>query len=349
MEKDNKQTISRRKFIGSSILTASGIMVGTNAVIGAPAIIKNYGKDGSMFNGVQIGVITYSFRSLPDQSAEATLQYVKDCGISAIELMGGPAESYAGMPENPVDRRSMFGLWRKRRNGEELTEEEEKQLAEFQAQNEAYGKKVAEWRSKVSMDKFKEVKKMYNAAGVKIYAFKPSAFGTNNSDAEINYGFSAAKALGASHVTLEHPSDDARTKKLGEMAAKHKVYVAYHGHEQQTPTFWDTALQQSKYNALNLDAGHYVAAGNPSVLDIINAKHDRIKSMHMKDRQTPANGKGNLPWGQGDTPIGEILATISKNKYKFPATIELEYQVPEGSDAVAEVRRCVEFCQKSLA
>ena len=124
MENENKiQAISRRKFIGSSILTASGMVAGGKSVVGAPAIIRNFGKPNSMINGVQIGVITYSFRSMPDQSAEATLQYVKDCGISAIELMGEPAESYAGMPENPVDRRTMFGLWRKRRNGEKLTQE----------------------------------------------------------------------------------------------------------------------------------------------------------------------------------------------------------------------------------
>src|SRR5690349_18625271 len=58
-------------------------------------------KPNSKFNGVQIGVITYSYRSMPDQSAEATLKYVLGSGISAIELMDGPAEMYAGRPEGP--------------------------------------------------------------------------------------------------------------------------------------------------------------------------------------------------------------------------------------------------------
>lgn len=351
MGKFEKQhnSLSRRKFIGSSILTAGGIVAGTSTVFSAPSIIRSYGKPNSKVNGVQIGVITYSFRSMPDQSAEATLKYVTECGISAIELMGGPAESHAGMPENPVNRRAYRGLSRKGRDGGELTDDEKKQLEEMRAQMKAYDKQVQEWRNTVSMDKFKEVKKMYANAGVSIYAFKPRAFGKQNTDAEMDYGFRAAKALGASHVTLEHPSDDAHTKKLGEMAAKHKIYVAYHGHEQQTPTFWDTALQQSKYNALNLDAGHYVAAGNPSVIDLINAKHDKILSMHMKDRQTPENGKKNLPWGEGDTPIVSILQTMRDKKYKFPSTVELEYQIPEGSDAVKEVQKCVEFCTKSLS
>lgn len=340
---------SRRQFLGTSALAASGLVIATPALFGTPAYIKNLGKPNSLISGVQFGVITYSYRSLPDQSAEATLKYVIESGISAIELMGEPAESFAGIPANPVDRSAFFGLMRKTRDGGTLTNDEQKQMEDMRAQMDAYSVEVQKWRSSVSMDKFKQLKKMYNDAGVKIYGFKPSAFGSRNTDAEIDYGFRAAKALGANQVTLEHPGNDEWTKKLGDMAVKHKIHVGYHGHEQQTPTFWDTALTQSKYNALNLDAGHYVAAGNPPVIDLIRTKHDRISSMHIKDRQTPANGKGNLPWGQGDTPLKEIFKLMSANKYKFPATIELEYQVPENSDAVTEVAKCLEFCRKALA
>jgi len=340
--------VSRRKFIGSSLALSAGIMVGGSKLIAAPAIIRNLGKPNSLIKGVQIGVITYSFRSMPDQSAEATLKYVLQTGLSAIELMGEPAESFAGVPVNTVDRNAFFALMRKSRDGGQLSDDEKKKMDDMRAEMEAYGKEVAKWRETVSMDKFAQMKKMYSDAGVKIYGFKPSAFSARNTDAEMDYGFRAAKALGATHVTLEHPADDAMTKKLGDMAAKHKIYVAYHGHEQQTPTFWDTALSQSPYNALNLDAGHYVAAGNPSVIDLIKVKHDRIASMHIKDRQKPENGKGNLPWGKGDTPIGEILKLMSTNKYKFPATIELEYEVPAGSDCVKEVGICLDFCRKAL-
>ena len=56
------------------------------------------GKPNSKIEGVQIGTITYSYRSMPDQSAEATLKYILESGINAVELMGGPIESYAGIP-----------------------------------------------------------------------------------------------------------------------------------------------------------------------------------------------------------------------------------------------------------
>lgn len=348
MKNKSNQTLSRRKFIGTTASLVAGAAVAPS-LMGAPGILKFYNKPNSLINGVQIGVITYSYRSMPDQSAEATLKYVLDSGVSAIELMGDPAESFAGSPKNPVDRMKFFQLMRAQRSGTELTEDQKKEMADMQAQMDDYNKQLATWRATVSMKKFEALKKMYNDAGVHIYAFKPNAFGQNNSDAEITYGMQAAKALGASHVTLEHPSDDAHTMRLGKLAKKNKVYVGYHGHEQQTPTFWDTALEQSKYNALNLDLGHYVAAGNPDPLVLIQAKHDRIKSMHIKDRQNPANGKENLPWGQGNTPLQAVLELMSKQKYKFPATVELEYEIPAGSDAVKEVQKCVDYCRKILA
>lgn len=348
MNYSKQNRMSRRKFIGTTATIAAGVAA-SPSLFGAPGILRFYNKPNSLINGVQLGLITYSFRSLPDQSAEATLKYVVDCGISAIELMGDPAESFAGKPDSPVDRRAFFGLMFKQRRGEELTDTEKQQLEEMRAQMDAYNKEVAAWREKVSMDKFVQLKKMYNDAGVQIYAFKPDAFGKNNTDAEVDYGMRAARALGASHVTLEHPSDDAQTQRLGELGKKNKVYVGYHGHEQQTPTLWDTALEQSKYNGLNLDFGHYVAAGNADPLAIVKAKSDRILSMHVKDRQTPANGKGNLLWGTGDTPIREVLQLMKAEKYKFPATIELEYNIPEGSDPIKEVQKCVEYCRKGLA
>jgi sugar phosphate isomerase/epimerase len=342
-----KSSVTRREFLAATGTIAAGLVTTANSAIGAPGILKFYGKHDSLIKGVQIGVITYSFRSMEDQSAEATLKYVKDCGISAIELMGGPAESYAGIPETTVDRRSYYGLRRKARGGE-LSDEEQKEYEELTAEMDAYSKSVVDWRTNVSMDKFEEFKKMYADAGVSIYAFKPSAFGVRNTDAEIDYGFRAAKALGANQVTLELPGDSAHTQKLGEYGSKYKIYIAYHGHEKQTPTWWDTALGQSEYNAMNLDLGHYVAAGNPNPLDLIKEKHDRIKSMHIKDRQKPKNGKGNLPWGEGATPIIKALKLMSKKQYAFPATIELEYTVPDGSDPVKEVTKCLEFCKVGL-
>lgn len=344
-----KKKSTRREFLGTAAMLVSGMAVSSNKLLGAPAFIRDLKKPHSIINGVQIGVITYSFRDLPDQSAEATVKYVLDCGISAVELMGGPAESFAGAPKNPGNFRAASPLMRKRSNKQELTEEEQKELAEVDAQMKAFRQEMAKWRLSAPMEKFEQVRKMFNQAGVQIYAFKPDTFGMQSTDAEIEYGLRAAKLVGAGHVTLEHPGNDAHTLKLGQMAQKHGLKVAYHGHEQQTPVFWDKALSQSPTNALNLDLGHYVAAGNADPLALIRQKHNRIASMHIKDRQTPEHGKGNLAWGQGDTPIKEALLLMRDQKYTFPATIELEYQVPQESNAIAEVKKCLEFCRNALS
>jgi sugar phosphate isomerase/epimerase len=349
MKIKDQTSFSRRHFLGTTATIVAGSVLGANKLFGAPAYIKDLFAPSSAINGVQIGLITYSFRDMPDQSAEATLQYVLDSGVRAIELMGDPAETYAGKPKNPVDFRAMFPLRRKKAQNQELTAEEQKQLDEMEAQAKAYREVVTKWRLTAPMKKFEQLAKIYKDAGVKIYGFKPDAFGTQHSDAEIEYGMRAAKTLGANQVTLEHPANDAHTLRLGKIAQKVGVKVGYHGHEQQTPTFWDTALAQSPANALNFDLGHYIAAGQPDPLGLIKSKHNRISSMHIKDRQAPANGKGNLVWGQGDTPITEVLSLMRSQKYTFPATIELEYQVPAGSTSVAEVKKCLEYCRKALS
>ncbi len=345
---ENQQT--RRQFLGATAALVSGAVVGSPPLFGAAAFIRNLGdKPNSLMSGVQIGVITYSFRDMPDQSAEATLQYVLDSGINAIELMGGPAESFAGMPKNSVDMRTVFPLMRKRRDKQELTADEQKTLTEADVQMKAYREEATKWRLSAPMATFEQVRKMYNQAGVQIYGFKPDVFGMQSTDGEINYGLRAAKMLGANQVTLEHPANDAHTLKLGTMAHTQGLRVGYHGHEQQTPTFWDTALAQSPGNALNFDLGHYVAAGQPDPLGLIREKHTRIASMHIKDRQTAEHGKGNLVWGRGDTPLLPVLKLMRDQKYTFPAVVELEYQVPAGSTSVAEVKKCVSFCRNALS
>ena len=80
----------------------------------------------------------------------------------------------------------------------------------------------------------------------------------------------------------------------------------------------------------------------------INKNHDRITSMHVKDRLNKENGGANQPWGNGNTPLKEILTTLRDKKYNIPATIELEYDIPEGSDAVKETKKCFEYAKTIL-
>ena len=331
---------SRRSFLQKSAIASLSLLTTTPSVWNT--LQSNFWalKPDSKIKGVQIGVITYSFRSLPS-TPDKLVKYCLDSGISAIELMGDSIEDYAGKPVNTVKLPP-------RVPGQpmQLTDEQKAQMA-------AYQKQVAEWRTGVSMDKFKAVRKMFKKAGISIYAFKPNALNANNTDAEIEYALKAAKALGAKSVTVELPKEEAQSKRLGDLAAKHKMYIGYHAHLQATDTAWNVALSQSPYNSMNLDCGHYIAAGGnntkETLLALIEAKHDRITTMHIKDRKNKTNGGENQVWGQGDTPLKEILSLLMNKKYNIPATIELEYDIPKDSDAVKETKKCLEYAKKMLA
>lgn len=293
-------------------------------------------KPDSKFEGIQIGVITYSYRSMP-HDIDKLIEFCLASGISAIELMGDVVEEYAGKPKADFSWRSG--------PRQPMTDLQKAQVA-------TYNKQVADWRATVSMDKFTEVRKKFDAAGIKIYAFKPNAFGPNNTDEEVSYGMRVAKVLGAKSVTLELPNDPMQSKRLGALGEKHKMLVGYHNHTQATDVLWDVALSQSPNNSINFDAGHYLAAGGkntiPALLAFIEKNHKRISSMHLKDRTTPEHGAGNLPWGTGDTPMKEIFKLMKDKKMKFPVSVELEYAIPEGSDAIKEVVKCVSHAKKMI-
>jgi sugar phosphate isomerase/epimerase len=170
-------------------------------------------------------------------------------------------------------------------------------------------------------------------------------------DDVVDYAFNLAKALGARYISCEIPLS--KTKWLGEFATKHKMMVGYHGHTNITspeafakPESWETAMSYSKYNGCNIDIGHFVAANNYSPADFLRKYHDRITHIHIKDRKK--NQGPNVPFGQGDTPIKEILQMMKKEKYGFQATIEFEYPVPAGSDTMTEIGKCVQYCKEAL-
>jgi sugar phosphate isomerase/epimerase len=333
--------------------------LGKLALAALPASRLLAAKPNSNFDGVQVGVITYSYRSMPGANdAKELLKYIVDSGVSGIELMGPAAEIYAGSPAAAGRGPGGGGGGQGRAAGApgggggqgrgQGGGGRQPMTPEQQAAQRARGEDLKKWRLSVSMDKYKELRHMYNEAGVKIYAFKLEP-NPNMSDEEYEYIFHVADTLGANHVTLELSNNAEFTQRIGEFAAKKHMVVAYHAHLQATITAWDAVLAQSKGNAINLDCGHYVAGTSESPIPVILKHHDRIASIHLKDRKKASNGADNLPWGQGETPIRDILQLMRKEKYNFPASIELEYQIPEGSDAVVETSKCVQFCKNALA
>ncbi|MDR3095229.1 MAG: sugar phosphate isomerase/epimerase [Bacteroidales bacterium] len=268
-------------------------------------------KNNSKFGGVQVGTITYSFRSMPDQSLPAYLDYIVNAGISSVELMGGTVENYLGIPGS--------------------------------------SDAVRQWRTGLSMDKYKEVKKMFAKRGVKINVLKLGE--ANWSDEEIDYAFKACKAVGAQGISMEISEKTA--KRMAPFAEKHKLFVILHNHGQPgDPNFsFDRVLAISPWMRLNFDAGHYYGATGDNPCNLIKRLHDKIVTIHMKDKTGPKDTPKdqNQVWGQGGTPVKEILQLLQKEKWKIECDIELEYSIPQGSDAVKEVAKCVAYCREALS
>ena len=376
---------TRREFARFAL---AGLPVAAIGSTGLARVLAAQARPNSKFNGVQIGVITYSYRSMADQSAPATLKYVLDSGISAIELMDGPVENFLGRP--PAAPRGGGpggpGGGRGRAGGEAPTGPTPyEQLMsgtmptctpgagrgaglgggrggrgqatpEQIAAQQAAADELRKWRLSAPLARVREVRKLFNDAGVSIYAYKPDGMQKNmqTSDAEFDYVFSIASALGASHLTMELPAGENAVplmKRLAAFAEKHNVAVGYHTHGQGSMTAFDEAMALSKWNMINVDLGHYVAAGNVggSPIQFLEKHHARVASFHLKDRTLPEHCSLTVPFGKGDGQIAAILQTMRKNKWTFPATVELESPVPADSDAVQEVRKSVEFARQALA
>ncbi|OHE80968.1 MAG: hypothetical protein A2107_09015 [Verrucomicrobia bacterium GWF2_62_7] len=301
---------TRREFLGSAAALAACLALPRHASAAA--------KPCSVFNSVRIGCITYSYRSMAN-TAEDTLKALIQDGLSEVELMGGPIQQFAGIA----------GGGGRKAKGAPAAPPPPKPTDEQRA---------------AQLAKCRELRKMFNDAGINIHIHK---MGFGQSDEEIDFSFRVAKALGCIGVTIER--NEAMAQKLAPFADKHKIWVAFHNHTTNYPVMDknDPILEFGQYIGFNFDVGHYFAGTKGlSPIPVIEKYHKRILSLHLKDRT--ADG-GNLPWGQGKTPIKEILQLMKKEKWTFPGDIELEYKIPQGSDAVAEVGKCVQYCKEALA
>jgi sugar phosphate isomerase/epimerase len=320
--------ISRRKFLGAAAATAALTAVPLDFSF---AIGKQSKKPNSKVGGVQLGCTTYSYRNMPHK-VDDVIQYLLMAGINSIELRS-VAEEDLGIPQLPARPSGI------------LTDQEK---ADFKKVTEASIELQRKWRLSLPMERYEEMRKKFNNAGITVHIakFAPSSW----SDAEIDYAFTAAKVLGSYGITDE--MTDAACQRLGKFAEKHNSLAMFHTHGQVAdPGFsFDKYLSYSPANRLNLDTGHYFGATGLHPNNVIIKYHDKIKSIHIKDKTGPKNPTPdvNKPFGQGETPIADILLLIKKEKWPINVDIELEYPIPVDSDPAREVAKCIEYMRNIL-
>ena len=277
------------------------------------------GKPNSKVAGVQIGLnVPYSFGK-GTMTGEEILQSCLQLGLNGVELRTQPAEMFMGVSPD-----ILFP----------------KKGAPNQDAN------LREWRKTASLEKAKAFRKKYEDAGVLIEIVKVDNL-FHLADEELDYVFPLVKTLGGRALSSEisHNNDD--LKRLGQFADKHQLLVGYHGHATTKPEHWEAGFELAKFNGCNLDIGHFTAGLNMSPVPFLKKYHDRVTHVHIKDRKF--NNGPAVPFGEGDTPIKEVLQLIRDNKWNIQATIEFEYKIPAGSDRMAELARTVKYCREALA
>jgi sugar phosphate isomerase/epimerase len=214
-----------------------------------------------------------------------------------------------------------------------------------------HGTDVNQWRLDAPMSFFKEARKKFDAAGISLsangYIFRPEL-----TDEMIERGFLMTQALGLDCMTTSTKIH--MVPRIDKYAQKYKIMVGYHNHdvtsdpeEFSTAESIERALKgASSYARINLDIGHFTAA-NQDPVAFIRQHHARIVTLHIKDRKKD-HGK-DYPFGQGDTPIVEVLRLVRDNHWKIPANIEYEYnKYYQSFDTITEVKKCYAYCRKAL-
>jgi len=291
-------------------------------------LARAFGKIDSKIAGVQIGSQSYSFRDLPfDEALKAmAADGLGDCELFAQHIEGGHTDKApslgGGRRSGPPDPAVV-------------------------AARKAEREELRKWRTTVSLDYFKGIRKKFDAAGINLYGYNYS-FNDSFTDEEIDRGFDMAKALGVKIITASTTLPVA--KRVVPFAEKHKMIVAMHGHSNLTdpnqfakPESFAAAMAMSKYFKVNLDIGHFTAA-NYDAVDYIQKNHENIVLLHLKDRKKDEGP--NVPWGEGDTPIKQVLLLLKEKKWPVPAFIEYEYKGTGTSQE--EVKKCYDYCKQVL-
>jgi sugar phosphate isomerase/epimerase len=204
---------------------------------------------------------------------------------------------------------------------------------------------IRKWRETVSFDHFHRVREKLTRSAIELSAYNIS-FRDDFSDAEINRGFEMATALGAPLITSS--SNIKTVPRVAAAAERHNMIVGMHNHSEIHPNEFATAksltdaLQASPLIAINLDIGHFTAA-NEDAVAFLERHHDRIVTLHIKDRKRDQGA--TVPFGRGDAPIKQVLRLLQEHGWRIPANIEYEYSANNSLD---EVARCLEYCGNAL-
>lgn len=318
--------ISRRSF-GRLVAGGLPLMIATAAALPAYAQLKN-----QRIHGVRYGVMSFSFfmdmpKSGNDGRVDNLIRAMTSLGLYDLEI--GPDDmtpASLGSIWPPEKRWKQWFLWA------------------------VGGKTVADgmrrWWAEAPLSHFEGVRRKFNDAGINIDCFKGSDWVT---DEDLNRDFLIAKALGARYLGC--PPGLPRIQRMARAAETHNFRIYVHN-EDELEDYMLAAMAVSPIVRINFDVGNYTAAGGANHVAFIEEHHDRISHLHLKD--TKRNGEMTL-FGQGDTPVKEILWLLRDKQYDIGAFIENEIGLHEhflkgepGPPTIPNVRQGVDYMNQVL-
>ena len=259
------------------------LLAGSAGLAGSRLPVQGAGKVNSVVNGVIVGAQSYSFR---DRPLDACIEGFKTVGLGECELLvrARRARGYQGPRAAQVAPRSA-ALRLERNTGE-----------------------VRPRRHRV----------------VRLHLRIPQGFHRRRNRARVQGSPGPRGRLRDLVGQCEHG------RARGQICAE----IQNHGRLPRTrrgrhpdefstaETFGRAMAGASSYIGVNLDIGHFVAAGGDPVA-YLRENHNRVVTLHIKDRKK--NHGPNMPFGQGETPIVELLRLLRDQRWKIPANIEYEY------------------------
>jgi sugar phosphate isomerase/epimerase len=268
----------------------------TAAVWPRPAAGQGQRIPPSVVGGILVGVATYTYRTFTFERMIASLRSV---GISSLEIWGdGEAHPLHPMRQSEAD--------------------------------------------------FKRVRQQLDAAGITVSAYCTN-FPNDVTPEYLDRAFAGGTLLGARVLTTscEKPILD----RLDAAARKHKMKVGLHNHWNgdswfvaskkdpkanfEGPADWEEAMKgRSEYMAINLDIGHFAAAGHDPVT-FFKKNQSRIVSIHVKDRGSDPE-RSYVRFGKGATPITEFCRALKEARFPYAANIEYEIDEKEPTEGIRE-------------
>ena len=208
---------------------------------------------------------------------------------------------------------------------------------------------------KTSEADFKTIRKKFDDAGIKVGAYCVN-FPIDSKDEYLDRGFNGALLLGTKVMTASVKKPI--VPRLSEWCQKYKIKLGLHNHwfgeagfkgdrsqEFETPDDFMNALKgSSDYLSINLDIGHFYAAGFDPV-SFIRDHHPRIVSLHIKDRDKDAE-HSQRRFGRGATPIAETMKLLKKISFKYAANIEYEL---ESANPTEGTQTAFEYMKRELS